>query len=406
LDPYVCVDVKEYTTKIASEEYVRGNASYPISISLDMDSQRAVDGGVSYCKKSWCNSYNGTAFGVRHLLRVEVLRPWYTFNCYHYQFLSLQRMVRDPIPESSTAPSEVAIAGLQGRGKCVFRFSSLNLDVSRTADPSSYGRGGASTGGAIKCTLRLSALEDYVLSAKVMLIRSEVVGETVAHTNVEFEHTVFGVDDEAEAANSTARDLEVAPKSVAKSWGYWERLDMDDSNPRPTDPVRIGSVISFEIPLDGYTNIPRGLDPENIAGFQIHGKKSSHEHKLQLALWNDISIHPSFNYAPFVAPPGTELPSEREKENDEEENGNHESDDSAKKEDEKLIMYPVQPEEAVSLRYYVRVVIVENGGRKLWNTQEIRFYDSGRATIPPYVTECNNCITNSSASQLQNLDRV
>jgi hypothetical protein len=76
-----------------------------------------------------------------------------------------------------------------------------------------------------------------------------------------------------------------------------------------------GSVISFEIPLDGYTNLSStsASDTGSIRGFSIVGDKTSHQYRLQHCLWNSIRIYPSFAFVPLLAPPGEGIP-----ENDEE----------------------------------------------------------------------------------------
>jgi hypothetical protein len=113
------------------------------------------------------------------------------------------------------------------------------------------------------------------------------------------------------------------PPLVTICRGYWERLDLGDENIRETDPVTIGlsstlstlthfhspgSVISFEIPLDGYTNISSTADSGPIRGFSIIGDKTSHQYRLQHSLWNSIRIHPSFAFLPLLAPPGEGIP--------------------------------------------------------------------------------------------------
>ena len=74
----------------------------------------------------------------------------------------------------------------------------------------------------------------------------------------------------------------------------------------------LGSVISFEIPLDGYTNLPSG-NTNSIRGFSIFGDKNSHQYRLQHSLWNSLRIYQSFAYLPLLAPPGEFVPDSEDK---------------------------------------------------------------------------------------------
>jgi hypothetical protein len=77
------------------------------------------------------------------------------------------------------------ITGLQGTGKCVLKLNSDSLDISRGRDPSSYGRSGAITGGALAGTIRLSHLSDPITSIVIVLIRREIVGNNITNERIE-----------------------------------------------------------------------------------------------------------------------------------------------------------------------------------------------------------------------------
>ena len=70
---------------------------------------------------------------------------------------------------------------------------------------------------------------------------------------------------------------------------------------------QIGSVISFEIPFDGYTNLPSSTHSDSIRGFVISGDINSHQYRIQHSLWNNLRIFPSFSYLPLLAPPGEQI---------------------------------------------------------------------------------------------------
>jgi hypothetical protein len=89
------------------------------------------------------------------------------------------------------SPNEIkmltlSIPGLQGTGKCALKLNSDSLDISRGRDPSSYGRGGAITGGALSGSIRLSDLSDPITSIIIVLIRREIVGNTITNEKIEF----------------------------------------------------------------------------------------------------------------------------------------------------------------------------------------------------------------------------
>jgi hypothetical protein len=78
------------------------------------------------------------------------------------------------------------IAGLKGTGKCSLKLNSDSLDISRGRDPSSYGRGGTITGGALSGSIRLSDLSEPITSIVIVLIRRECVGNNVTNEKIEF----------------------------------------------------------------------------------------------------------------------------------------------------------------------------------------------------------------------------
>ena len=137
-----------------------------------------------------------------------MLRPWYTFSVHNYTFLPFQCNGQSQVDDSSDHVCEgmfvtvhcyemivedkvafvlillfhilthfpldlVKIKKLSGQGKCVMKLSSDRIDVGSSSDPSSYGRGGGSTCGAIRGSLRFSSLspDHPITSARLQLIR-------------------------------------------------------------------------------------------------------------------------------------------------------------------------------------------------------------------------------------------
>jgi hypothetical protein len=113
----------------------------------------------------------------------------------------------------------------------------------------------------------------------------------------------------------TPRTTEAIGKGLILETKIRVILTLSSTVPQPPPPLIVfscltpaGSVISFEIPLDGYTNLPSGTDTSSIRGFSIIGDKTSHQYRLQHSLWNSIRIHQSFAYLPLLAPPGEFVP--------------------------------------------------------------------------------------------------
>jgi hypothetical protein len=157
------------------------------------------------------------------------------------------------------------IAGLKGNGKCALRLNSDSLDISRGRDPSSYGRSGTVTGGALSGSIRLSDLSEPVTSIVIFLIRRECVGSNITNEKIEFgqcsleflfslslctEHTIIGYVNsiiKTESGEEKSKDIPLSRSSflldrvLTCARGYWERLDLGEENPRDIDPVTHGA---------------------------------------------------------------------------------------------------------------------------------------------------------------------
>ena len=246
MDPYVPTRLKYVSDSISQEDLVNGEAIYPFSIPLSTLSKapaQTVPATVRGKSQSgeypnithWLNSYNGNSFAIRHMLTVEVYRPWYTFNLYRYHNLSFQVMdeasnqnyinyqpreddkgdkkeVKEDVedvtdfspahagssggvdPHVRIVPETFHVDGLSNRGKCRVNLHSTHINLARS--PQGYSRGGAAGDGAIiRGTLQLSDLDETIVSAKCMLLRAEYVGAKTTHDALECEHLLFGVEE-------------------------------------------------------------------------------------------------------------------------------------------------------------------------------------------------------------------
>lgn len=234
LDPYVPTRLKYVSDTICQEGLVDGESIYPFSIPLSTLNKAAAQAvlsspsnhlGVYPNLTHWLNSYTGNSFAIRHLLTVEVCRPWYTFNLYRYKNLSFQLMdeannknsIQHPprqgdtnnnndnntseeentagsYSQARTVPETFHVDGLSNHGKCRVTLHSTYINLARS--PLGYSRGGAAGDGAIiRGTFQLSDLEETIVSAKCMLIRAEYVGAKSSHDELECEHLLFGVEE-------------------------------------------------------------------------------------------------------------------------------------------------------------------------------------------------------------------
>ena len=425
---------------VAEPGMVAGEATYTFRVPLDTISKAPKKPLSSFDEKAgeypnlrhWLNTYNGNSFAIRHILSVEIYRPWYTFNLHRYKNLSFQLMEgasnQNCIPKKSqkdsdlmtrnknsnehTVPETFYVDGLTGGGKCRVTLHSTHINLATS--PVGYSRGGeAGDGAIIGGTLELLDLEETVASAKCMLIRAEVVGSEISYDSLECEHLLFGVE-EADIVE-TLEDEDDRQLRIPQSRGYISRQDMDDgvvATPRVTDPVRKGTTITFEICLDGSgRNNEMNACPSSVAEDNNKCGHIRHELRIQNALWQNLAhqLYPTFYYVPLDLTHhpdyGSGGSTTTQLLNSQKEAPDLSQLSVSPKETDNLIanIHSVASDEAVCLRYYLRVAITEKSGRKLWDTAELVFYYSlsrnvsiknafmsarssqGVTIIPPYL---------------------
>lgn len=455
MDPYVPTRLKYICDTISEEGYVTGEVTYPFRLPLDKLSEAASQHANSSTVKGeypnlthWLNSYNGNSFAIRHILKVEVYRPWYTFNIYRYKFLSFQGMekssncsafintsqvhshpgsidtlengkvsditkVNEPTESESIVPETILIDGLADTGKCRVSLVSNRINLARS--PLGYSRGGeAGDGAIIRGVLQLSDLKETVVSAKCMLIRAEYVGSNNTHDSLECEHLIFGVDD--------ADSVELLEDEVDRhlrlpiSKGYVSRQDVADNvveTPAFIDPVRCGTSIHFEICLDGS-----GRDNAmnySASSATENGKDKSdilHQMRIQNGLWQSLAyqLYPTFYYLPLdMTVEDHERTTTLTTTESSEIYGQSKLPAGKSDVDVEIVnatgklpagqeqrpaaeICTVASDEAVCLRYFLRVVITEKSGKKLWETVELAFY----YTPHQVVFQQKSTITNTS----------
>lgn len=206
---------------------------------------------------------------------------------------------------------------------------------------------------------------------------------------------------------------------------YLSRQDVKDDvvdTPRVTDPVRKGTLIQFEICLDGSgrDNDMNATIPSSVnEGTDIAG--ITHHMRIQNALWHSLAFQlcPTFYYLPLdlsKEEPDSDIDGDDNRENlssslssKSVQAAPHASvspaptvvSSASKDETNPQIgqpltssllllpptsvpysrsseaeVYTVASDESVCLRYFLRVVVVEKSGKKLWETVELVFYYS------------------------------
>jgi hypothetical protein len=473
MDPYVPTRLKYVNDTIAQEDTVEGETVYPFRIPLSSLRKAAAKAAplVSGDKTGeypnlthWLNSYTGNSFAIRHMLIVEVYRPWYTFNVYRYKNLSFQLMDEDNnqnhiqhppslakseqeeeadssgfslLPPHEAAdmnrivPETFHVDGLTSTGKCRVTLHSTHINLARS--PLGYSRGGAAGDGAIiRGTLQLQDLQETIVAAKCMLLRAEFVGSKATHDALECEHLLFGVEEgesvlELEEGGGEDRQLR-----VPRSRGYVSRQDTQDSvvdSPRVTDPVRNGTSIEFEICLDGSGRDNDMNSCPSSLGEEARGSDGvTHHTRIQNALWQSLALqlNPTFYYLPLdlskepddddadeSAAPSARAESRASSLEDPPASASASASAPATTSarlshsiqttasatasatatapatasatasvtasahhSSQAEIYSVASDESVCLRYYLRVVLVEKTGKKLWETVELVFYYS------------------------------
>ena len=267
-------------------------------------------------------------------------------------------------------PEVVYVEGLQGHGKCSLHLHSTQINLARP--PRGYHRGGAAgDGGVLRGSLLLSDLSEAIISAKIMLIRAEYVGSDSTHDSIEFEHALFGISlDESENCDNGR---------IPRSKGYLTRKDThdkddkDNTNLRFFDPVMKGTTICFEVNFDGPGRDSNLFSiPSRSVSSKFSSADETHEMRLQKNIWSNVSyqLYPTFYYLPLDMTEESGAGSVMT-----DSSGDIQSSlETNYGKDSKASIFKIYSDESVCLRYFLRVVVQEESGKKLWDTKELTFY--------------------------------
>jgi len=286
LYPKLTADLFRIDLLLSKEGILEGNNTIPFEIPLierDDDKRSTItttndiaislsrisctkDNGVISSKAESClfDSYEGVAFSLRHVVIVQVIRPWYARGLTIHKDLRLFRVI---IPNENALREEITMQIRDCGGRCTVFVPSKWVDIV--------------TNPKISFTVAVRDLKRPIVAMYVFLIRAEFI-EDEHLDEVILLHRVFG-----EKIQSV---LEAVPDRACYSEGFESRADDTDEDPRPDDPIMRGANLAFNVFLTSKSIFPRNsMDYDDISE-QIPNQKYMGDFKREVVTRRTTAI--------------------------------------------------------------------------------------------------------------------
>lgn len=369
--------------------------SNDIAISLSRISCTKDNGLISSRAESCLfDSYEGVAFSLRHIIIVQIMRPWYSRSCLVHKDL---RLFRVNIPDETALREEITMQIRDCGGRCTVYVPSKWVDIV--------------TSPKISFTVAVRDLKRPIVAMYVFLIRAEFI-EDEHLDEVILLHKVFG--------EKIQKVIDAVPDRACYSEGFESRADDTDDDPRPDDPIMRSANLAFNIFLTSKSIFPstRNSDYDDISE-QIPNQKYMGDFKREVVTRRTSAIvkenrrevkpilllSPSFDTCSvgldYIRMENEEDPEAQEKlqevrsadwteqlkvPNNDTSNNNDDNNENIKIKQKIITKYDDDDNEmlkdSISLRYFIRVLVQDAAGRSCWDTTEIKLYRGGRYVSP------------------------